>query len=518
MKLRTKLKISFVIIAVLPVILMGSVFAVLGTWQMKEIRNNYDTEVADILSFTNPVRVFVNMADSIFGEVKATAENDVEKLEDDEYIESINYKLESRYSFMALTRNDELVYRGCSSMSEEQMLAVIPTYDECVTQKNSFYINGKKQYIVRDHPFKYENGDKGVVFIFTGVDGVIPQIKRFILELVIAFVIIVFLTGLLLAVWIYKSVMKPMHNLTAATKKIADGDLDFTLETAGDDEFAGLCNDFEDMRKRLKQSAQDRINDDNETKELISNISHDLKTPITTIKGYVEGIMDGVADTPEKMDKYIHTIYNKANDMDRLIAELTTYSKIDTNRMPYNFAKVNVDEYFNDCVEELHYELEAKDIKLTYFNYTDKDTVIIADPEQLKRVINNIVSNSVKYIGKKQGTLNIRINDEGDFIMVEIEDNGKGMDAKELPYIFDRFYRTDASRNSNQGGSGIGLSIVKKIIEAHGGRIWATSRIGTGTTMHFVIRKYIELMNDSQEERKESNEQNIDSRRRREHS
>ena len=90
--------------------------------------------------------------------------------------------------------------------------------------------------------------------------------------------------------------------------------------------------------------------------------------------------------------------------------------------------------------------------------------------------------------------------------MVEIEDNGKGMDAKELPYIFDRFYRTDASRNSNQGGSGIGLSIVKKIVEAHGGKIWATSRPGTGTTMHFVIRKYIETLNNPEEERNEDNE------------
>lgn len=202
--------------------------------------------------------------------------------------------------------------------------------------------------------------------------------------------------------------------------------------------------------------------------------------------------MDGVADTPEKMEKYIRTIYNKANDMDKLIGELTVYSKIDTNRIPYNFKKVNVDEYFADCAEEISVELEAKNIRLNYFNYVDKSTIIIADPEQLKRVINNIVSNSVKYIGNKQGALNIRINDENDFIHVEIEDNGKGISQRDLPYIFDRFYRTDASRNSNQGGSGIGLAIVKKIIEVHGGKIWATSKENTGTIMHFIMRKYYE--------------------------
>ena len=136
--------------------------------------------------------------------------------------------------------------------------------------------------------------------------------------------------------------------------------------------------------------------------------------------------------------------------------------------------------------------MESRNISLNYFNYTDKDTIIIADPEQLKRVINNIVSNSVKYIDKKKGALNIRINDENDFIHVEIEDNGKGIEQKDLPKIFDRFYRTDHSRNSKQGGSGIGLAISRKIIEMHGGRIWATSKLGTGTTIHFIIRKYYE--------------------------
>ena len=119
---------------------------------------------------------------------------------------------------------------------------------------------------------------------------------------------------------------------------------------------------------------------------------------------------------------------------------------------------------------------------------------MIADPEQLKRVINNIIGNSVKYMDKEKGEIDIRILDELDSIRVEIEDNGKGIAAKDLPKIFERFYRTDASRNSSKGGSGIGLSIVKKIVEDHGGYIWATSKEGEGTCMHFVIRKYQEII------------------------
>ena len=230
--------------------------------------------------------------------------------------------------------------------------------------------------------------------------------------------------------------------------------------------------------------------------DLITNVSHDLKTPITAIKGYVEGIMDGVAASPEKLDKYIRTIYNKANDMDRLINELSFYSKIDTNRIPYTFEKINVNAYFADCIEELSIELEEQNIELSYSNYVDENVLVIADAEQIKRVINNIVGNSVKYIDKSKGRVNIRVKDVGDFIQVEIEDNGKGIAAKDLPQIFDRFYRADVSRNSSKGGSGIGLSIVKKIIEDHGGYIWATSKEGEGTCMHFALRKYIELQEE----------------------
>ena len=319
----------------------------------------------------------------------------------------------------------------------------------------------------------------------------VPEIKALLGEMLLLGVLIISFMGGLLIMWIYRSLLRPLHKLQEATKQIRDGNLDFTLDVDDEDEIGMLCQDFEEMRLRLKESQEEKLQYDKESKELISNISHDLKTPITAIKGYVEGIQDGVASSPEKLNKYIRTIYNKANDMDRLIDELTFYSKIDTNKIPYNFSKINVAEYFGDCVEEVGLDMETRGIELGYFNYVDEDVVVIADAEQMKRVINNIIGNSLKYLDKKKGILNIRIKDDGDFIQVIIEDNGKGIAAKDLPYIFDRFYRTDSSRNSSKGGSGIGLSIVKKIIEDHGGRIWATSKEGIGTEIHFVLRKYV---------------------------
>jgi len=303
-------------------------------------------------------------------------------------------------------------------------------------------------------------------------------------------------TSLLLGTWMYRGIIGPLMQLKKAAHNIEEGNLDFSVERCGIEELDDLCGDFEEMRKRLKESTEEKVSFDRENKELISNISHDLKTPITAVKGYVEGIMDGVADTPEKMDKYIRTIYNKANEMDRLINELTFYSKIDTNRIPYTFSKIHITDYFDDCAEDLRVELESTGIALNYSSYVKEGVVVIADAEQIRRVINNIISNSIKYMNKPRKIIAMRLTDVGDFIQVAIEDNGKGIASKDVSSVFERFYRTDASRNSSKGGSGIGLSIVKKIIEDHGGKVWATSRLEEGTTIHFVLRKYQEVTVD----------------------
>ena len=316
------------------------------------------------------------------------------------------------------------------------------------------------------------------------------QVKLIARDLLFTATVILVFTALSIGLWIYRSIATPLVKLKKATQNIKEGNLDFVLDVEGNDEFSELCQDFEEMRKRLKESAEEKIILDKENKELISNISHDLKTPITAVKGYVEGIMDGVADTPEKMDRYVKTIYNKTNEMDHLINELTFYSKIDTNRIPYTFSKLNVEDYFGDCAEEVGLELETRGIELVYANYVESGVQVIADGEQIRRVIHNLISNAIKYMDKPKGIIQIRIKDVGDFIQVEIEDNGKGIAAKDIVYIFDRFYRTDVSRNSSKGGSGIGLSIVKKILEDHGGKVWATSRLGIGTIMYFVLRKY----------------------------
>lgn len=324
-------------------------------------------------------------------------------------------------------------------------------------------------------------------------------------------IVILIVTAFLLTSWIKSSILDPINELKKAMSQIRDGNLEYTLSTNEKGEIGELYQGYEDMRLRLKESADEKLQDDRNDRELVSNISHDLKTPITSIKGYVEGLLDGVANTPEKQEKYLRTIDNKVNDMVKLINELSLYAKIDNDKIPYNFRRINLTDYFQDCVDEIGMDLESRGIELNYSNLLPRDTEIIADPEQFKRVINNIISNSIKYMDKPHGRIDIRLLDEQDSVRIEIEDNGRGIPARDLPNIFNRFFRGDASRNTATGGSGIGLSIVKKIVEDHGGYIWATSKEHVGTCMHMVFRKYrenqapnetVETVNESEEGRK----------------
>lgn len=491
MKLSKKLVISFIIIAIFPIMTMFGAVMILGRCQIDSIEEKYGIEISTYEMLYNPVGMLNQITDNVKEQLHEINEKNPQNLENTDYLKKFNSSLLSKYTFIAATKDDEIVFNG--NTDEYKTLSDILSAESIEIQNinETLYVSGKYQYLIKQEPISYSDGKEGNIYIISKINNSLPEVRKLVLDSFIFMAIVTVITGVLLTIWIYNGILKPVTELKKEADNIANGNLDFEVVQYKENEFGELSRAFEEMRKHLKASIEENIHNDEENKELISNISHDLKTPITAIKGYVEGIMDGVADSPEKMDKYIRTIYNKANDMDKLIGELTIYSRIDNNKIPYNFVKLNLEEYFNDCVDEINTDLDARGIKLTYINYVDKEVLVIADPEQLKRVINNIISNSVKYMDKKEKFIAIRIVDEDDFVRVEMEDNGKGIGNEELPYIFDRFYRTDSSRNSSQGGSGIGLAITKKIIEAHGGRIWATSKLGSGTTIHFILRKIV---------------------------
>ncbi len=313
------------------------------------------------------------------------------------------------------------------------------------------------------------------------------SLQRFMSYRMVAVIVLLMVTNGLLTYFVSRTIIKPIKRLNEAAEKIKQGDLDHNIQSKKKDELGQLSNTFEEMRKSLKQAKETQAKYEANRQELIASISHDLRTPVTSIKGYVQGVLDGVADSPEKLDRYMQTIYNKTDQLEKMVDELFIYSKLDLDRMPFQFEVLDINAYLDDIIEELTFQYN----KITFEFIADKgqNFLVKADREQLHRVIMNVITNSVKYIDKEQAMIRIRLTEQDEHVKIAIEDNGSGIAESELPYIFDHFYRTDTSRNSATGGSGLGLAIVKKIIEAHDGTVWAESEQGQGTTIYFQLKK-----------------------------
>ncbi len=288
-----------------------------------------------------------------------------------------------------------------------------------------------------------------------------------------------------------KSIITPLRILNKATADIARGNLDGAINYRSLDEVGELCQSFEQMRLQLKDAQTLRQRYENNRKELIANISHDLKTPITSIRGYVQGMMEGVARTPDKEQKYMQIIYNNSVEMERLIDELFLFSKLDLKQLDFNFEPVNIEAFLRDCAEEKGYELESNGIQVSYIGSYPSQAPVIADRKRLQRVINNIIINAEQHCDRSKplSWLEIVLLENETEAIIEIKDNGHGIPAENLPYIFDRLYRGDPARSRQSGGSGLGLSIAKQIIEAHGGRIWAESEENAGTSIFLTLPK-----------------------------
>lgn len=502
MKLKNKLVISFCIMVFLPVILCSLAMGCLYHIQKESIERTYEVEDGAVLiGVYSPIMIFGRITDGIYEDMKVKVEENPAQFADTGYLDELSQELSAKLSCLVVRENGRIIYNS-TGLPDADIRKILPEYSD--TKENisdvGTYKGGEYQNLIKQLNFRDSEGNYYSVSIVTSLKQILPQIKTFIVEVIMVIILVLMITSLGLTLWIYSSIVRPLNKLKLATNNIKEGNMDFEMPKVSNNEIGDVCRDFEDMRVILKNSSEEKLKSDVEEKELIRNISHDLKTPLTAIKGYVEGLQDGVANTPEKQAKYIQTIANKVNDMDKLIDELTIYSRLDTNRVPYTFVRCNVSDYFGDCCEEIGTELEASQIGLEYNDHLTEPAYMNVDPEQLKRVVNNIISNSVKYMAEgRQGRITIDLYDEGDYIHVIFSDNGIGIAAKDIEHVFERFYRTDESRNSKHGGSGIGLAIVKKIVEDHKGKIWAESVEGEGTTMHLNLIKAKDENNNAQE-------------------
>lgn len=354
---------------------------------------------------------------------------------------------------------------------------------------NSVELNGIS-YIIKTYPFDFTDGEHGSIILLASLGNEGATTELFFIFVLIVFIISFIVTNAVFSFILSKSILKPMSRLKTAAGEISCGNLNHEVSEEGDYELRELCRSFEQMRLKLKESLHTQMKYDDNRKMLVSSISHDLKTPITSIKGYVEGIMDGVANTPEKVEKYLKTIYSKAVQVDVMIDDLLLYSKLDLNQIPFDFEKTNIVKYFEDCICESESELEKSNIKIGLQNQLIKSQNVVIDRERLRRVINNIIDNARKHMNKPQGEIIIILRESNSSIIVEINDNGEGIAKEDLPYIFDRFFRADTAR-SRISGSGLGLAIAKQIIEGHDGNIWVKSRENEGTSIMISLKKQL---------------------------
>lgn len=464
------------------------------SWQISSIQKAYDIQVDTIQAITNPIQILNRVTRDVFNRIKLYSLTTPCILEDVTFLDTLNSQLKDKYSFIIAKKGKDVIYEGNSDKYKIIKDRIYLCGSHNTEVDGGVYVGGKHPFLVKQQEFTCADGTPGVIFVITDVNNVVPQIKEFAIQAVISFILIIIITAIILILWLYRSIIHPMNILKRATKEMKEGNLDYSIRMKTYDEIGELCDDFEEMRIHLKELIEVKMKYEKDSREILGNISHDLKTPLTTIKGYAEGIIDGVADSPEKLDRYIRTIYTKANDMSALVDELAMIAMLDNNSLAYNFQIVEISDYFNDCIDDLSFELEVKNITLEYENNISNSCKVIVDREQLKRAIHNIIGNAVKYMDKKLGKVGVRITEQTEFVQIEIEDNGAGIGEEDLPHIFDRFYRADASRNTQKGGSGLGLAIVKKIMMEHGGLVWASSELGKGTTIYFTVMKWTEKM------------------------
>lgn len=365
--------------------------------------------------------------------------------------------------------------------------------------------------------FTQADGQPGSVVIVSDMEPVARFFRRFIPTVLLTLIGTLILTNGLLTYFVSRSIIKPLYALKDAASHIREGNLEHRLQQDSlnrRDEIGQLSRSFEEMRVRLQASIGSQLQLEQSRKELLANISHDLKTPITGIQGCVECLRDGVADTEEKRSKYIDMIASKTSDMNRMIEELLLYSTLDIGKLPFNWERLDAAEYIGMTVDELRQDPRMAGVMLTYSSNSEqpigkgKPVWVRADREKLNRALLNIVGNSLKHMEQEPRELRFELLLEngggggGDSatsaafaasatssasVTIRVSDNGTGIPADALPYVFDQFYRAEQSRHTDAGSSGLGLAIVKQIIDEHGGTVEAHSVIGQGTTIEMKL-------------------------------
>ncbi|OGD35769.1 hypothetical protein A2V94_05395 [Candidatus Atribacteria bacterium RBG_16_35_8] len=429
----------------------------------------------------------LRMADRI---VNRVIRESPEVLEDIKYIQQLDAFMNASNGGIIIRKNNEILYYSpfLSSLDLDEET----TNSQIQSFPNKKIINFSENIYLEKLDFLFSDESKGEALIVCDVTSTLENLAQFrysVFIILILFLVAIVIISTITTYILSKNIVKPLTQLENAALQIRKGNYDFKINTTAKDEIGDLSRTFEETRKQLKETEKIKRKYDNNRNELISNISHDLKTPITTIKGYIEGIIDGIPSSKEKKDKYLQTIYQNTVNMESLINELFLLSELELKELPLNFVPIDIKAYLTDCVEELKFYLAEKEITLKFDADYHEQEMVYADREKIKRVILNIINNAVNHKASIDPAITIKLTEKKEEAQIEIRDNGQGIPEKSLNNIFERFYKADKARSANSSGTGLGLYIAKEIVMSHEGRIWAKSQEGKGTSIFFTLKK-----------------------------
>jgi signal transduction histidine kinase len=354
--------------------------------------------------------------------------------------------------------------------------------------ENDYYEYENTRYSINDEMFATQDGENYSIITLNQIIDTNSYYRSFITFVFISFILIFIITSVIVQKQNMNNIITPITELTNEMEKLRIGELETTITDKGYGEVRELGSAIEQLRIQLKNSVYYQQRVDENRKFLISSISHDLKTPVTSIRGYIDGVLDGVADTDEKKQYYLSKAIEKTKMINAMIEDLLLYSKLDLNQMTFEKENVNIVEYMESCIEDSSEEFIHENKRIIIENELSNSYSVTIDAAKFKRVIQNILDNAKRSIEKETGELKIILRETSSSVILEFKDNGKGINSIDLPHVFDRFYRADTAREV-RGSSGLGLAISKQIVEGLSGRIWAVSEDSQGASIIISLKK-----------------------------
>lgn len=303
-----------------------------------------------------------------------------------------------------------------------------------------------------------------------------PQMEATMISLLLSggtAIVVILLLNTLFTRYQVKKLLQPVDILARAAGRVEAGDFTQSIDYQGRDEFSSVCAAFNRMQEHLLEEQKKNAAYEQARTDLVAGISHDLRTPLTSVKGYIKGLRDGVAQTPERQRQYLDVAYRKACDMDILLQRLFYFSRLETGNLPLLREDTDLRDFVRRFTSEAGPELAQAGghIELTVLSSPHPVSI---DSEQLYRVLNNLKDNALRYAGTEPLVISLTVERQGAWEQICFADNGRGVPEEALPHLFEQFWRGDQARSPKNGeGSGLGLYIVKYIVEAHGGTIQA---------------------------------------------